>query len=165
MGSTFSHIFIYNIENPVGMLEPIAEYNDFGASQYCLIHENNNQKYLYHFQSTAFSIYEINDYGIDDEPEANEQLLTSYPNPFSTSTTISFELKSNSHNPSQIKIYNIKGQLVRELLPVAPSPSLPVSVTWDGIDESGKEVKSGVYLYKMGDEDGFIGKVVKLRYR
>ena len=163
MGSTFSHIFIYDIENPVGMLEPIAEYNDFGSSQYCLINESNGQKYLYHFQSTAFSIYEINDYGIDDEPEiVNEPIICS-PNPFSFSTTISFKLKSNLHNPSQIKIYNIKGQLVRELLPVAPSPSLPVSVIWDGKDEKGKDVSAGVYLYKHNSNDEHIGKVVKLK--
>jgi len=64
---------------------------------------------------------------------------------------------------SQIKIYNIKGQLVRELPLVAPSPGLPVSVTWDGKDEIGKEVSSGVYFYKFDDDDEFVGKVVKLR--
>ncbi len=163
MGSTFSHIYIYNIENPVGMLEPIAEYNDFGSSKYCLLHENNGQKYLYHFQSTAFSIYEIEDYAIDDEPEANEHYLTSYPNPFTTSTTISFTGKFNSHEFSQIKIYNVKGQLVRELLPVSLSPCLPVSVTWDGKDESGKEVGTGVYLFKLNSNDEHIGKVVKFK--
>ena len=89
--------------------------------------------------------------------------LSAYPNPFSTSTTISYNATTNFHELSQIKIYNIKGQLVRELLPVTPSPGLPVSVTWDGKDESGKEVKNGVYLYKINNNDEHIGKVVKLR--
>jgi len=161
MGSTFSHIFIYNIENPVGMLDPIAEYNDFGASQYCLINENNGNKYLYHFQGTAFSIYEINDYGVDEEPEAVNAPIICNPNPFSTSTTISFKEKLNSHELSQIKIYNVKGQLVRNIgLRIA---DCGFSVVWDGKDESGKEVKNGVYLYKIDNDDEHIGKIVKLQ--
>jgi len=59
MGSTFSHIYIYNIENASGMIEPIADYSDYGFSQYCIINESNENKYLYHFQGTGFSIYEI----------------------------------------------------------------------------------------------------------
>ncbi|MBC8383468.1 MAG: hypothetical protein H8E22_06675, partial [Candidatus Cloacimonetes bacterium] len=50
---------------------------------------------------------------------------------------------------SQIKIYNVKGQLVREFLPVTPSHSHPVSVTWDGKDKNGQKVATGVYLYQL----------------
>ena len=110
---------------------------------------------------------------VDDEPVQNSTMITCYPNPFSTSTTISYNAttrlrcatpwQANSHELSQMSIYNVKGQLVREILPITSSPGLPVSVTWDGKDESGKEVSAGVYLYKIDDEDGFWGKVVRLR--
>ena len=80
-------------------------------------------------------------------------LYQNYPNPFSPrfnkgSTTISFIPSPEAEN-SEIKIYNIKGQLVREFLNVAPSPSLPVSVTWNGKDENGKQLSNGIYFYKV----------------
>ena len=124
--------------------------------------ENNNKKYLYHFQSTAFSIYEIEGYGTDPEPEVPEQYFTSCPNPFSTSTTISLSPTRNYLEISQINIYNIKGQLIRELK--IQNLKLKINeAVWDGKDESGKEVSSGVYLYKINNTDEHIGKVVKIR--
>ena len=151
------------------MLETIAEYNDFGASQYCLINESNEQKYLYHFQGTAFSIYEINDYGVDDEPEAVIDPITCSPNPFLNSTTISIKFNHPTSlrsavagELSLIKIYNVKGQLIKSLTSF-PNPSLGmIEAVWDGKDKSGKEVKSGVYLFKLDNNDR-IGKIVKLR--
>jgi len=101
---------------------------------------------------------------VDDEPEPNSTILTCSPNPFSTSTTISYNSTTNSHELSQIKIYNIKGQLVIELLPVSPSHSLPVSITWDGRDETGKEVKSGVYFCTLQNgKELYVQKVVLMR--
>ncbi len=89
-----------------------------------------------------------------------------YPNPFSNSTTILFELKSKPLNSSEIKIYNVKGQLVREL-PAFPSRGLGTSgvyeVVWDGCDEYSIEVGTGVYFYKFAGNDKYIGKIVKLR--
>ena len=97
--------------------------------------------------SPPTEVIEITTDSISADSEIPKTLsLSAYPNPFSTSTTISYNSTTNSHELSQIKIYNIKGQLVIELLPVPPSHSLPVSVTWDGRDETGKEVKSGVYF-------------------
>ena len=162
MGSTFSHIYIYNIENVSGMIEPIADYSDYGFSQYCIINESDGNKYLYHFQGTGFSIYEIHGYGVDDEIEENSNYVASYPNPFSTSTTISFSEKLNLHEFSQLKIYNIKGQLIREL----KIQNLRLKINeaiWDGHDENGNEVSTGVYFYKTNNNNEHIGKVVKFK--
>ena len=157
--------FVYDLNECNGDTLHYIDYFDGLFMMYGFdFYDVGDTHYLFITEQSSIGVYEFNySYGIDDEPEAENEPIICSPNPFSTSTTISFELKSNSHNPSQIKIYNIKGQLVRELLPVAPSPSLPVSVTWDGIDESGKEVKSGVYLYKIIGSDEYIGKVVKLQ--
>ncbi|MCD6330408.1 MAG: T9SS type A sorting domain-containing protein [Candidatus Cloacimonetes bacterium] len=158
----FSHIYAYDLSTAYGLVEPVIDCSDYGLSQYCLIHENNNKKYLYHFQSTAFSIYEIEGYGTDPEPEVPEQYFTSCPNPFSTSTTISLSPTRNYLEISQINIYNIKGQLIRELK--IQNLKLKINeAVWDGKDESGKEVSSGVYLYKINNTDEHIGKVVKIR--
>ncbi len=102
-------------------------------------------------------------YSIDEPAPAISQFMAS-PNPFSTTTTISFSGKLNSHELSKIKIYNVKGQIVHEFLPVAPSPGLPVSVTWDGRDESGKEVKNGLYLCKLDTKQGsYLRKIIFLK--
>lgn len=159
----FSHIYAYDLNIAYGLVEPAINYSDYGLSQYCVLHENNGQKYLYHFQNTAFSIYEIDDYGVDDEPELVNDPIICIPNPFSSSTTILYNSTTNLHELSLIKIYNVKGQLIKSLTSF-PNPSLGmIEAVWDGRDESGKEVKSGVYFYKIGDDDGLVGKVVKLR--
>jgi hypothetical protein len=115
----FSHIYAYDLSTAYGLVEPLIDYSDYGLSQYCIIHESNGQKYLYHFQSTAFSIYEIEGYGTDPEPEMPEPYFTSSPNPFTSSTTLQFNKTTRllSARPwqAEIKIYNAKGQLVREL--------------------------------------------------
>ena len=102
-------------------------------------------------------------YGIDEEPEAHEMYLTSCPNPFSNSTIISFNSTSNFHKLTQIRIYNIKGQLVRELK--IQNLKLKMNeVVWDGKDERGKKISAGVYFVKIecGRELG-VRKVVLIK--
>jgi len=166
VGGRFSHIYIFDLETASGAVEPIGDYQDYGCNLYCNEYESNNQKYLYHFQTTAFSIYEIDGYGIDPEPEVPEQYFTPYPNPFSTSTTISFHentrLFSDAPRQAEIRIYNIKGQLIRELK--IENLKLKMNeVVWDGRDENGIKVGAGVYFYKLTGIDEHIGKVVKLK--
>jgi len=49
---------------------------------------------------------------------------------------------------TSLKIYNIRGQLVRTLIEDELSPGKH-EVIWDGKDERGKKVTSGVYLYRL----------------
>ncbi len=90
---------------------------------------------------------------IDDGPHHKKfYLRQNNPNPFSSSTTISFYGTTNSHELSQINIFNIKGQKIRTFY---CNPELVEgSVTWNGKDENGKQVSSGVYFYKM-ETDNF----------
>ncbi|MCK4311632.1 MAG: T9SS type A sorting domain-containing protein, partial [Candidatus Cloacimonetes bacterium] len=73
--------------------------------------------------------------------------LTNYPNPFNPKTTISFSLAKDAKN-AKLEIYNIKGQKVKQLVSDQLSAGQHSEV-WDGDDESGKPVSSGVYLYKL----------------
>jgi hypothetical protein len=77
--------------------------------------------------------------------------ISNFPNPFNPSTTIKYELPVNVENPV-IEIYNIKGQKVKSLVEEF-SESSNHSVIWDGNDESGKPVSSGVYFYKLSVND------------
>ncbi len=91
-----------------------------------------------------------------DEKQGKQQTEISFlnfPNPFSTSTTISFNLATKSHEKRQIKIYNVKGQLVKELVPDLigdRSKKLGVGeAIWNGKDKNGKELPNGIYLYQL----------------
>ena len=83
-------------------------------------------------------------------------LLSNYPNPFNTETTIYFTseyTKNTEICPSScIVIYNVKGQKVNTLPIVTPSPTHTFSITWDGTDDNRKPVPSGVYFCKFKTE-------------
>jgi len=84
-----------------------------------------------------------------EQPQINSYKLNNFPNPFSNSTTISFYGTTISHELSQIKIYNLKGQLVK-VINSFPNPSLGmIEAVWDGKNEDGKEVSPGLYFYKL----------------
>ncbi len=76
--------------------------------------------------------------------------LSNYPNPFNPSTTISFSSKQNEQY--ELTIYNLKGQRVKTfsviLSGVEGSTGLH-SVVWNGTDDNGKSVSSGIYFYKL----------------
>jgi hypothetical protein len=73
-------------------------------------------------------------------------LEQNYPNPFNPSTTIHYQLPKTTQ--VVLKIYNIFGQEVRTLIN-ARQPAGVSTVVWDGWDESGKEVSSGIYIYRL----------------
>jgi len=73
-------------------------------------------------------------------------LKGNYPNPFNPETTISFDIKVKA--PVKIEIYNTKGQLIRTLVNEAKSNGR-YQVVWNGKDNNGNAVASGVYHYRM----------------
>ncbi len=78
-------------------------------------------------------------------PEA-VTLLQNYPNPFNPLTSIQFVLTKPER--VRLEIFNILGQRVRTLVDeyLAAGNKL---VGWDGTDDSGKELSSGIYLYRI----------------
>ncbi len=117
-------------------------------------------------QFTQIDIPMTETYDVDEpgqEHGENDLFISAYPNPFSTSTMLSFSLTKNLHELSQINIYNIKGQIVRKLRFFASSLSRFFEVVWDGKDANGNEVGTGVYFYKINNDEEHFGKVVKLR--
>jgi predicted outer membrane repeat protein/parallel beta-helix repeat protein len=74
-------------------------------------------------------------------------LYQNYPNPFNPTTTISFFTTKSTEN-TEITIYNIKGQKVKTIAK-GEFDEGNHSVIWDGTDDSGKPVGSGVYLYEL----------------
>jgi len=72
------------------------------------------------------------------------------PNPFQMTTSISYALPHGSR--VTLGVYNIVGQLVRTVVDEW-QPANVYSVAWDGRDEHGREVASGVYIYRLETED------------
>ncbi len=68
------------------------------------------------------------------------------PNPFNPSTVISYQLPANSH--ATLRIFNLLGQEVRTLVNGLQTAG-EHEVTWDGKDNGGRAVASGVYLYRL----------------
>jgi hypothetical protein len=78
-------------------------------------------------------------------------LLQNYPNPFNPETWIPFSISERTH--VVIKIYSITGQLIRILDLGVKDPGKYVSrdraAYWDGRNDDGDEVASGVYFYRL----------------
>ena len=77
------------------------------------------------------------------------KLEPNYPNPCNTITQIRFGLPSVSH--VRLQIMKIRGQIVRVLVD-EEKPAGWYTVTWDGKNESGHDVASGIYLYVLESE-------------
>ncbi|HPG38603.1 MAG TPA: FISUMP domain-containing protein [bacterium] len=91
----------------------------------------------------------ITETGIDETPAQKPgafQLLQNYPNPFNPSTVISYEIP----HPAQVRIeiYNVLGQKIKTLLD-AWQTDLYGHILWNGINDQGRGVSAGVYLYTM----------------
>lgn len=76
------------------------------------------------------------------------QLMANYPNPFNPETHIEYDLAGNSEFATQILIYDLLGHQVR-ILVNEKQPAGHYRVTWDGTNDLGKKVSSGIYFYKL----------------
>ncbi|HDS74581.1 MAG TPA: T9SS type A sorting domain-containing protein [Firmicutes bacterium] len=74
------------------------------------------------------------------------QLRQNAPNPFNPSTTIAFTVPEAA--PVTLSIYDANGRLVRTLLKGEREAGFH-EIVWDGLDNSGRAVASGMYLYRL----------------
>lgn len=88
--------------------------------------------------------------GTSDSAEENVptqfRLIGNYPNPFNPSTTIEFSLSLSGK--ASLTVYNMTGQKVRELVTEQLSAGKHAMV-WNGRDDRGKPVSSGVYIARL----------------
>ena len=113
------------------------------------------EKELYEFSNwdilSTRRLYDATIADVEDNLTSwNENWLSqNSPNPFSSSTTISFSLNRGNAKNVEIKIYNLKGQLIKTLIPDNNPQSSLTSVLWDGKYENGNQLSSGIYLYQL----------------
>jgi hypothetical protein len=88
-------------------------------------------------------------------------LYQAYPNPFGSSTTISFNLPADGQ--VSLKIYNVLGQVVKTVCDGQRTAGVH-KISWRGDDESGQSVSNGIYLYRLVTNDrSQTKKVIVLR--
>jgi len=73
-------------------------------------------------------------------------LFENYPNPFNPETTIRYEIGNTAH--VEITIYNLLGEEIRHLVNEMQTAGR-YDVRWDGTDNAGRKLASGVYLGKI----------------
>ncbi len=83
---------------------------------------------------------------VEDAAPAAFALTGNFPNPFNPSTTIAFTLPVTG--TAELTVFDITGRKVRTLMEGTLSPGAH-SVVWDGRDDSGVAVSSGVYLSRL----------------
>ncbi|MFH1755460.1 MAG: T9SS type A sorting domain-containing protein, partial [Candidatus Latescibacterota bacterium] len=80
------------------------------------------------------------------QAEQGCRLYQNYPNPFNPATTIRYVLGETG--PVNISVYNVQGALIR-VLKDGPADSGENFVVWDGTNQNGLSVSSGVYFYRI----------------
>ena len=95
----------------------------------------------------------IQDFYLEPDVEAEDDMKPllslgqNYPNPFNPTTTINFSLEQPS-SKTALEIYNVRGQKVKQFV----QDQLFVgqhSLVWNGTDDTGKPVSSGIYFYRL----------------
>lgn len=86
-------------------------------------------------------------------------LHQNFPNPFNPDTTIKYDLAESAD--VTLQIYNVLGQVVRTLVASEAQDAGRYQIRWNGMDERGVPVSSGIYFYQIA-ADGKFSDVRKL---
>ncbi|MDZ7723065.1 MAG: T9SS type A sorting domain-containing protein [candidate division KSB1 bacterium] len=99
--------------------------------------------------------------GVEEKTQAPTEfaLQQNYPNPFNPVTTINYQLFGKGK--VQLTIYNVLGEKIRNLVD-ARQDAGSYSVNWNGANDAGQKVSSGVYFYSLETENASIMKKMTL---
>jgi hypothetical protein len=86
-------------------------------------------------------------------PPAVTQLHGNIPNPFNPITTFSFSLHQRER--ASLVVYDVRGKRVRTVFDEVLDAGRYSNYTWDGRNDAGRRVNSGIYFYKLETASGF----------
>jgi hypothetical protein len=96
-----------------------------------------------------------------DEISLRDVIFDCSPNPFSTSTSMTYELASCGR--VVLRVHNVAGRLIRKM-EIGPQPAGRHTIRWDGKDAEGHRVAGGVYFLSLEtDRADLPTKVVRLK--
>lgn len=114
-----------------------------GATYFYWIESVDNSGTTDLFGPARLEIQQADDDEIPPEMSEKRGLLQIYPNPFNRITNIQFNILEE--DGAEISIYNIKGELIKKYSIINEQSS----IQWDGTDELGKRISSGIYLCNL----------------
>jgi len=141
---TSAHDTSYTYSSPVPVIDTVTVHVDDGT-----------------YSTTKTWIVLVSTVGIGKDPPVGGEgpvkipdLDQNYPNPFNPSTTIPFEIPGESGTQHHVKltIHDLRGRLVRTLFDSEAEPGTR-NVVWDGINDRGTHVSSGVYICTLQCDD------------
>jgi hypothetical protein len=98
---------------------------------------------------------------IDDPAVPAVTSVSVYPNP--SMGNVSFSIQTKSNVPALMSVYNVKGQLVKQFNTITDAIGNAI-LFWDGTDNQGRKVDSGVYYYRLeADKDRISGKLLMIK--
>lgn len=100
------------------------------------------------YELVGYGSTEVGDENSDNIISVDFSLGQNYPNPFNPNTVIRFSLSVASPTNTTLRIYNVLGQEMRSLMNEQKGAG-SYEVIWDGKDDKGKEVASGIYFYQL----------------
>ncbi len=103
------------------------------------------------FWSTSDTVVPTSSENPSDDPAAEVphtvfQVAPNHPNPFRTTTRMAYTLPQQAH--VTVRVHNVLGQEIITLLDGARAPGAH-SLTWNGEDQAGRAVPSGVYFFTV----------------
>ncbi len=131
--------------------DPVAVFNEYGSGKTVTLSfplYNMELPGARAFTVEIFSNQFAEPLDAEDPTSGNIPALSifsNYPNPFSSSTYLPLSLQ-DKHNTLLVQIYNTKGQLVKTIF--NDSPGNTSLLNWDGKDDRGNAVSSGIYFAK-----------------
>ncbi|HIF27237.1 MAG TPA: T9SS type A sorting domain-containing protein [Candidatus Marinimicrobia bacterium] len=106
--------------------------------------------YLADFYSNGVFLYTMDYSSVSDDPKSvvpsGYVLKQNYPNPFNPNTKIEFTIPASEH--VSVNIYNLEGRLVKTLIDQEMRSGQHV-VRWDGNNQIGTKVATGMYIYQL----------------
>ena len=137
----------FTIFGPLENKFPLLTGVSFASDRFCAITTRVDEDFT---DGDVYGAFISPSTGIDESnphpAPATFELIGNYPNPFNASTSIKYTLPTSAQ--VEIAIYDIQGQLVRTLSKGEKSSGTHIAI-WDGKDNIGKQLPSGIYFYKL----------------
>jgi hypothetical protein len=131
------------IKNRPDLVQGLWNYHFVNNDKSLGVH---NMKYAVALLQKALGIYPTDVKTTDNKIPTQYALNQNYPNPFNPTTTISFSMPQREN--VRVEVYDILGKLVRTIVDKEVAAG-NYSVVWEGNDQGGAKVASGMYFYRI----------------
>ncbi len=160
VGSTMTYYALNTISGETIRVLPSTKYycshawfSDYD-DKFCYRLYARNEENKCYFMVMDFDLESVS---VAEETPLAMSLGQPYPNPFNPATTISFSLAES--NFTELSVYNIAGQKIRTLASGILSAGQH-SIVWDGMNENGMPVSSGIYFTRL--KSGALTKTARM---